>query len=88
MRTNDKHDYSSAIYHIAATIETIAREKGITTFNSTQLEKLISQLTHQLALLRTIQRDWLRLEIAAGEATTPAEEIAALTGSINEPPVL
>ena len=85
MRTNDKHDYSSAIYHITATIETIAREKGITTFNSTQLEQLIHQLTHQLSLLGTIQRDWHRLETeAAAEAATPAEEIAALTGGISE----
>ena len=84
MITNNKHDYSSAIYHITATIETIAHEKGITTFNTTQLEKLINQLNHQLSLLRTIQRDWLRLEIADGEAATPAEEIAALTGGINE----
>lgn len=84
MRTNDKHDYSSAIYHITATIETIAREKGITTFNSTQLEKLIDQLTHQLSLLSTIQRDWHRLETAAAEAATPADEIAALTGGIPE----
>ena len=84
MRTNDKHDYSSATYHITATIETIAREKGITTFNSTQLEKLIHQLTHQLALLSTIQRDWHRLETEAAAAATPADEIAALTGGIPE----
>lgn len=84
MRTNDKHDYSSAIYHITATIETIAREKGITTFNTTQLEKLIDQLAHQLALLSTIQRDWHRLETAVAEAATPADEIAALTGGIPE----
>lgn len=84
MRTNDKHDYSSATYHITATIETIAHEKGITTFNSTQLEKLIHQLSHQLALLSTIQRDWRRIETEAAEAATPAEEIAALTGGISE----
>jgi multidrug resistance efflux pump len=86
MRTNDKHDYSSAIYHITATIETIAREKGITTFNSTQLEALIHQLSHQLSLLSTIQRDWHRLETEAAATATPADEIAALTGGIPETP--